>query len=97
MKDTNEIQKQLEKKAKDELHGIVEEFVDKITKYEHTNYTKAKFPTHSDMSGEATISFGSTKPTVMMKRVLIRMVDAAYLDRLVAKKTDELLTKLDLL
>jgi hypothetical protein len=97
MKNTNEIQRQIEKKAKDELHGIVEEFVDKIKKYKHNTYKIATFPTHSDRSGKAEINFGGANPSVMIERALIRMVDAAYLEKLVTKKTNELLTKLELL
>ncbi len=97
MKETNKINEQLKKKAKDELHGLIEEFIDKLKPYEHTSHTKAEFPTHSDMSGSAEMCFGSGYPYVLIHRALIRMVEAPYLDKLTDKKTEELLTKLELI
>jgi len=97
MKGTNEIQKQINKKAKDELHGLIDEFTDKLGKYEHETYSVAQFPKHSDMSGVSELNFGSSNPTLLIGRALQRMVDAAYLGKLTKKKTADLLTKLELL
>lgn len=96
MKNINEIQRQIEKKAKDELHGLIDEFVDKLKHYKATSYAKAQFPSHSDMSGLCEMSFGNV-PEVLIDRALVRIVDAVYLEPLVEKKTDELLTKLEMI
>ena len=94
MKDTNEIQKQIEKKAKDELYGMIDEFIDKLKRYKHDSWKDIEI--HHAHDRVTKLSLGD-KPYSEAKSILKSIVNEAYLEELTKKKTTELLTKLELI
>ena len=96
MKDTTEIQKQIEKKAKDELSGIITSFINQIEKYNPELYATAEISYHNDRSGKCEFTFAQNVPA-HLEQTLRSLVYAAYLEKLTKKKTAELLTKLELI
>ena len=95
MKDTNQVQKALETKAKKELQRIVDEFSISLNKLNRTY----RQPSHYNMKenhSEESKEFSYVRPGCL-ERILHDMLVDAYLESMVNKKTKELLTKLELL
>ena len=95
MKDTNQVQKALESKAKKELQRIVDEFVISLNKLNNTYRSPNMYCMKESRSVDAK-EFSYIRPGAV-EIILKDMLVEAYLEPMVHKKTQELLTKLELL
>ena len=95
MKDTNQVQKALEGKAKKELQRIVDEFVISLNKLNRTYRQPTSYTMCESRSTDAK-RFEYIRPSCV-EVILHDMLVKAYLEPMVNKKTQELLTKLELL
>jgi hypothetical protein len=95
MKDTNQVQKALEVKAKKELQRIVDEFVISLNKLNSTYRQPCSYTMRESRSTDAK-AFLYIRPGCL-ETILHDMLVEAYLNPMVHKKTQELLTKLELL
>jgi hypothetical protein len=95
MKDTNQVQKALEAKAKKELQRIVDEFVISLNKLNSTYRQPTSYTMCESRSTDAKV-FSYIRPGCL-ETILHDMLVEAYLNPMVHKKTQELLTKLELL
>ena len=95
MNDTNQVQKALESKAKKELQKVVDEFVISLNVLNSTYRSPNMYSMKESRSGDAK-EFSYIRPSgveIILKDMLVE----AYLESMVNKKTQELLTKLELL
>ena len=95
MKDTNQVQKALEAKAKKELKRVVDEFVISLNKLNSKYCQPTSYRMTENRSNDAKV-FDYIRPgclDVILKDMLIE----AYLKPMVSKKTQQLLNKLELL
>jgi len=95
MKDTNQVQKALEAKAKKELKRVVDEFVVSLNKLNSKYYQPCSYTMRENRSNDAKVFFYIRPGCV--ETILHDMLVDAYLESMVNKKTKELLTKLELL
>tara|TARA_R100000030_G_scaffold63372_1_gene48060 strand:+ start:173 stop:490 length:318 start_codon:yes stop_codon:yes gene_type:complete len=104
MKDTNEIEKQLKRKADNYLEEKAQEIFNiyqEINKYVGTSQNFLDYITHYNQYKDARPEDKSNhtayvEPHAMKKKYELELA-MNYKDRLVAKYTKELLTKLDIL
>jgi len=95
MKDTNQVQKALESKAKKELQKVVDEFVISLNKLDST-YRQPSFYKMTENRSEDAKMFEYIRPGCV-DTILHDMLVEAYLESMVNKKTAELLNKLELI
>ena len=95
MKDTNQVQKALESKAKKELQGVVDGFLQQLDKLNSTYREPHKYHMKESRSIGAK-EFDYIRPGCV-ETILQDMLVEAYLESMVNKKTQELLNKLELL
>ena len=95
MNDTNQVQKALESKAKKELQSIVDEFVISLNKLNSTYRQPTSYKMRENRGNDAK-KFDYVRPGCV-DTILHDMLVEAYLEPMVNKKTQELLTKLELL
>ena len=95
MKDTNQVQKALESKAKKELQRIVDEFAVSLNKLNSTYHQPVSYSMKENRSTDAK-EFFHIRPGCL-EVILHDMLVEAYLKSMVSKKTQELLAKLELL
>ena len=95
MKDTNQVQKALEGKAKKELQRVVDEFVISLNKLNRTYHQPCSYTMRENRSTDAKVFF-YIRPGCL-ETILHDMLKEAYLKPMVSKKTQELLTKLELI
>jgi len=95
MKDTNQVQKALESKAKKELQKVVDEFVISLNVLDSTYRQPSSYLMTEDRSEKAK-KFEYIRP-VCLENILHDMLVEAYLKPMVSKKTQELLNKLELI
>ena len=95
MKDTNQVQKALESKAKKELQGVVDGFLQQLNKLNSTYHQPHSYVMKENRDENAKV-FTYIRPgclDVILKDMLVE----AYLKPMVSKKTQQLLNKLELL
>jgi hypothetical protein len=95
MNDTNQVQKALESKAKKELQRVVDEFVISLNVLNSTYRQPNMYSMKESRSSDAK-EFSYIRPGAL-EAILKDMLVEAYLEPMVHKKTQELLTKLELL
>jgi hypothetical protein len=95
MNNTNQVQKALESKAKKELQIVVDEFVISLNALNKT-YRSPNMYRMKESPGEGGKEFSYIRPGAV-EFILKDMLVEAYLEPMVHKKTQELLTKLELL
>ena len=95
MNDTNQVQKALESKAKKELQGVVDQFVILLNQLNH-KYRSPNFYHMTENRSANAKEFSCIRPGCV-ETILKDMLVEAYLEAMVSKKTQELLTKLELL
>ena len=95
MKDTNQVQKALESKAKKELARVVDEFFIELDLLNRT-YHQPCFYYMKEHGGDGANIFNCMTAN-SVEITLNQMLQTAYLEAMVSKKTQELLTKLELL
>ncbi len=95
MKDTNQVQEALERKAKKELQKVVDSFTEALTKLDST-YLQARSYTLKESRGSESLVFDFVRPA-SLDYILHEMLVTAYLKPMVNKKTQELLNKLELI
>tara|TARA_R110000787_G_scaffold32209_2_gene85116 strand:- start:84 stop:371 length:288 start_codon:yes stop_codon:yes gene_type:complete len=95
MNDTNQVQKALESKAKKELQRVVDEFVISLNTLNNTYRSPNMYCMKESRSVDAK-EFSYIRPGAV-EIILKDMLVEAYLEPMVSKKTQELLTKLELL
>ena len=95
MNNTNQVQKALETKAKKELQRVVDKFIISLdglnSTYRQPNMYRMKESRSVDAKEFSYIRTGA------LEAILKDMLVEAYLEPMVHKKTQELLTKLELL
>ena len=95
MKDTNQVQKALESKAKKELQGVVDQFVILLNQLNH-KYRSPNFYRMTENRSNNAKEFSCIRPGCV-ETILKDMLVEAYLEPMVNKKTQELLNKLELI
>ena len=95
MNDTNQVQKALESKAKEELQKVVDEFVISLNVLDSTYHPPYSYSMKESRSADAK-KFSYIRPGEV-ETILKDMLVEAYLESMVRKKTKELLAKLELL
>jgi len=95
MKDTNQVQEALESKAKKELQGVVDGFLQQLDKLNSTYHQPHSYVMRENRDNDAKV-FTYIRPGCLDVILKDMLVDA-YLEFMVNKKTKELLTKLELL
>ena len=95
MKDTNQVQEALERKAKKELQKVVDDFTEALTKLDSTYLQATSYVMKESCSTEALV-FTFVRPD-SLDYMLHDMLVTAYLKPMVHKKTQELLNKLELI
>ena len=95
MKDTNQVQKALEGKAKKELERVVDAFIISLNELDRT-YHQPCFYYMVEHGGSDAKKFNCMSQH-RVENVLNSMLRKAYLEPMVKKKTQELLNKLELL
>jgi len=95
MKDTNQVQKALESKAKKELQSHVDAFVISLNELNRKYRQPCSYRMTEDRSEKAK-EFSYIRPGCV-ETILKDMLVEAYLEPMVSKKTQELLNKLELL
>ena len=95
MKDTNQVQEALESKAKKELQGVVDQFVILLNQL-NNKYRSPNFYHMTENRSTNAKEFSCIRPGCV-ETILKDMLVEAYLEPMVHKKTQELLTKLELL
>ena len=95
MNNTNQVQKALESKAKKELQRVVDEFVISLNALNKTYRSPNMYRMKESPSVDAK-EFSYIRPGAV-EFILKDMLVEAYLEPMVHKKTQELLTKLELL
>ena len=95
MKDTNQVQKALESKAKKELQRVVDSFVIELNKLNSTYHQPTSYRMTENRSNDAKV-FSYIRPGCV-ETILHDMLVDAYLEPMVNKKTAELLNKLELI
>ena len=95
MKDTNQVQKALESKAKKELQRVVDSFVIELNKLNST-YRQPNMYSMKESRSENAKEFSYIRPGAV-DTILKDMLVEAYLEPMVNKKTQELLNKLELI
>ena len=95
MKDTNQVQKALESKAKKELQEVVDGFLQQLDKLNKTYRQPVSYSMKENRSEDAK-ECSYIRPGCL-EVILKDMLVEAYLDPMVNKKTQELLNKLELI
>lgn len=95
MKDTNQVQEALERKAKKELQKVVDDFTEALTKLDNT-YCQASSYVMKESGSTDALVFNYVRPA-SLDHILHEMLVTAYLKPMVRKKTQELLNKLELI
>ena len=95
MKDINQVQEALESKAKKELQGVVDGFLQQLDKLNKTYYQQVSYSMKENRDADAK-EFFHIRPGCL-EVILKDMLVEAYLDPMVNKKTQELLNKLELI
>ena len=95
MKDTNQVQKALESKAKKELQRHVDQFIISLNELNNKYRPPHSYRMTEDRSENAKI-FEYIRPGCV-ETILKDMLVHAYLEPMVNKKTQELLNKLELI
>ena len=95
MKDTNQVQKALESKAKKELQSHVDAFVISLNELNRKYRQPVSYCMTEDRSEKAK-KFEYIRPGCV-ENILQDMLVEAYLEPMVSKKTQELLNKLELI
>jgi len=95
MKDTNQVQKALESKAKKELQSHVDAFVISLNELNRKYRQPSSYCMTEDRSNDAK-KFEYIRPGCL-ENILQDMLVEAYLEPMVNKKTQELLNKLELI
>jgi|21_taG_2_1085346.scaffolds.fasta_scaffold41685_2 hypothetical protein len=96
MKDTNQVQKALESKAKKELQRHVDEFVISLNELNGKYRQPCSYTMRENRNGHAAKVFTYIRPGCL-ETILKDMLVEAYLEPMVNKKTQELLNKLELI
>jgi thiamine biosynthesis lipoprotein ApbE len=95
MKDTNQVQKALESKAKKELQEVVDGFLQQLDKLNKTYRQPVSYSMKENRNTDAK-EFSYVRPGCL-EVILHDMLKDAYLESMVNKKTQELLNKLELI
>jgi thioester reductase-like protein len=95
MKDINQVQKALESKAKKELQQVVDEFVISLNRL-NDKYREPNTYCMKESRSVDAAQFSFIRPGAV-ETILKDMLVEAYLEPMVHKNTQELLTKLELL
>jgi len=95
MKDTNQVQEALESKASKELQKVVDDFTEALAKLDSTYLTAMSYVMRESRSTDAKV-FSYIRPD-RLSDLLHEMLVEAYLRPMVNKKTQELLSKLELI
>ena len=95
MKDTNQVQKALESKAKKELQSHVDAFVISLNEL-NRKYRQPNMYCMKESRSEKAKKFEYIRPGCV-ETILKDMLVEAYLEPMVNKKTQELLNKLELI
>jgi len=95
MKDINQVQEALESKAKKELQGVVDGFLQQLDILNKTYRQPCSYTMRENRDNDAKI-FTYVRPGCL-EVILHDMLKDAYLDAMVNKKTQELLNKLELI
>ena len=95
MKDTNQVQKALESKAKKELQKVVDEFMISMHNLNVTYRTPNSYAMAESGNTDTKIFYSVSANR--LENILHRMLVDAYLEPMVNKKTKELLNKLELI
>jgi len=95
MENTNQVQKALESKAKKELQNVVSEFIISLNALD-SKYHQPCFYYMKEHGGDEANKFNCMSRN-SVEGTLNQMLQTAYLESMVSKKTKELLTKLELL
>ena len=95
MKDTNQVQKALESKAKKELEVVVDSFIINLNALNNKYRQPSSYRMREDRSEDAQV-FQYVRPGCL-ENILHDMLVEAYLKPMVNKKTAELLNKLELI
>ena len=95
MNDINQVQKALESKAKKELQGVVDGFLQQLDKLNSTYRQPNSYCMTENRSNDAKV-FDYIRPGCV-DTILKDMLVEAYLKPMVSKKTQQLLNKLELI
>ena len=95
MKDTNQVQKALESKARKELRQVVSQFVISLNELNKTYRQPCSYTMRENRDNDAKV-FTYIRPGCL-EIILHDMLFEAYLEPMVNKKTQELLNKLELI
>lgn len=95
MKDTNQVQKALESKAKKELQRHVDQFIISLNEL-NKKYRPPNMYCMKESRSEGAKEFSYIRPGAV-ETILKDMLVDAYLEPMVNKKTQELLNKLELI
>mgnify|MGYP003681719639 FL=1 len=95
MKDTNQVQKALESKAKKELQRHVDEFIISLNELNKKYRQPCSYVMRENRDNDAKV-FTYIRPGCV-ETILKDMLVEAYLEPMVNKKTQELLNKLELI
>ncbi len=95
MKDTNQVQKALESKAKKELQRHVDQFIISLNEL-NNKYRPPNMYCMKESRSEGAKEFSYIRPGAV-ENILKDMLVEAYLEPMVNKKTQELLNKLELI
>jgi len=95
MKDTNAIEKALKDKCKKEIEGVVNVFMNELEVKIRGEYNSSNYYDFIGPNGNGKASF-HVMGTEQLKNVLLRMIQNAHLESMVAVKSKELIKKLEL-
>jgi hypothetical protein len=95
MNNTNQVQKALESKAKKELQRVVDQFLIELNRLDR-EFHQPSFYYMVEHGGDEAKEFNCMNRN-KVETCLNTMLQTAYLQAMVHKKTQELLTKLELL
>jgi len=95
MKDTNAIEQALKDKCKKEIEGVVNVFMNELEVKIRGEYSSANYYDFTPPNNDRKASF-HVMGTEQLKNVLLRMIQNAHLESMVAVKSKELIKKLEL-
>jgi len=102
---TNEIEKQLRLKSRKEIKECADTITHKLQQFgkDHTNINLAGMPWYSKHYKPDTLKYGATPDPWRhfdwkeLSQLIVRNMEETWLDKMVEKKSKELLSKIDLL
>jgi hypothetical protein len=93
MKDTNAIEQALKDKCKKEIEGVVNVFMNELEVKIRGEYNGANYYDIQEPLGKRSFHVMGTE---QLKNVLLKMIQGAHLESMVAVKSKELIKKLEL-